>query len=102
MNVEHYTTRNDANHDNKHAKVNGIEFVAMPFQPYLASVTNVTAKVYHHPKTDVEVGMVLYKGLPNGSNEVIFQGEFKSLDDAFISASMKLNGHRYIPYGDLK
>lgn len=36
--VRHWFTRNDANHNNRHAECDGIEFFGFPYQPYCANL----------------------------------------------------------------
>lgn len=43
--VRHWTTRNDANHSNRHAECLGVEFFAFPYQSALGKVRNHLAVV---------------------------------------------------------
>jgi len=43
--VKHWTSPNDANHSNRHAEADGIEFFAFPYQNYLARLSDHIAIV---------------------------------------------------------
>ena len=45
MTVKRWTTPNDANHNNHHAEVGGVEFFRFPYSPYMGRVGQFTATV---------------------------------------------------------
>lgn len=49
MEVKRWTSRNDANYNNHHAEVGGVEFFRFPFQPYYARVGRFSAVVSSWP-----------------------------------------------------
>jgi len=91
MQVEYWTSKNDINHSNKHAKANDIEFFAFPYKPYLARVGNFLARVSEPLISDFKASVTLYNCLPNGDTKSIAHKPFKTLDEAFIYASEQLN-----------
>lgn len=107
MAVRYWATRNDANHNNRHAEVNGIEFFAFPYQPYLSNhvphgqsyqmaiVSTYMADLGVAPEVNMQYvwGVKIYEpyGKP-GETKCIAQQSFESKDEAFEWAASQLKG----------
>jgi hypothetical protein len=92
--VKHWTTPNDANHSNRHAECNGVEFFAFPYQNYSARVGNLLAVVSKYNHSLSGFGVRILDCLPNGSNLPKSSAFFASIDEAFEHASKVLKGEK--------
>ena len=95
--VKYWTTRNDANHRNRHAQVGEVKFFAFPYQSYTSRVGDKLAIVGSTfsccPDTQAVVKRWRVSILachPDGSNTTVSQHRADSADDAFTWAAGQL------------
>lgn len=81
-----WETPNGAHHKNKHAECLGIEFCALPYQPYYARAGNTEATVSYYAWPGIWRANV-YHCLPNGSSEHIDSTEGTNEEDVFSFAA---------------
>lgn len=99
MSVKHWTSPNDANHSNRHAEADGIEFFAFPYQNYLGRQGDYLAVVGDFTIVRESDGVshcvtrwsaVIKLCQPSGATtNVIWQG-FDTQDEAFEWAAEQL------------
>lgn len=83
-----YWTKLEAKGSNYHvqfAKVSGITFVSLPFQPYYSRHGNMSAMV-SHPNSETWNAMVLSEE-PNGKSVLFEDASFANKDEAFYWAT---------------
>jgi hypothetical protein len=95
--VLHCTSPNDANHRNRHAEANGVEFFAFPYQSLYARVdwkSAIVSDSFLMTEGDGEKRKLITRFsasrldvFPDGSSKCIDQKHFKTHDEAIIWAS---------------
>jgi hypothetical protein len=89
--VRYWETRNDANHNNRHAEANGIEFGAFPYQSYLAYIDGqygATLSKQYTRHGYLWMANIYFRDTKR--EPTIAHQEFENQDDAFLWASQQL------------
>lgn len=90
--VKYWTTRNDANYNNRHAEALGVEFFAFPHQSLYARHGNrgaMVADILVNGENGVEslFSATRTTSLPNGKVERLEQRRFNTQDEAILWAA---------------
>ena len=91
MKVKRWKTRNDANHNNHHAEVNGVEFFRFPYSSFTSRVGQFTA-IVSATSLNGQYSATVYRPNPNraGDTLVVHFEQDPDQDRLFVWAAAQM------------